>query len=261
MFVEWAKKNNNIFTGLVIPNVFGPFGNPYYNSVVATFSYQLTHKEEPKIDTDGHMKMVYVGELVRVITEAIRDNRENHHLEVAPTSEIYVSELLEHLKKYKEIYFKNGIIPELKNSFEVNLFNTFRSYIDLEAFYPFLLQPHTDPRGTFVEVIKLSSGGQVSFSITKPGITRGNHFHTRKIERFVVIKGEARIQLRRIGTDKVLNFHLSGNKPAFIDMPVWYTHNIINTGNDDLYTIFWINEFYDPKDGDTFFEEVESSGN
>jgi UDP-2-acetamido-2,6-beta-L-arabino-hexul-4-ose reductase len=99
-------------------------------------------------------------------------------------------------------------------------------------------------------------GGQVSFSTTHPGITRGNHFHTRKIERFSVIKGEARIQLRRIGTDEVLNFDLSDSEPAYVDMPVWYTHNITNTGSGELYTVFWINEFFDPADPDTFFETV-----
>jgi UDP-2-acetamido-2,6-beta-L-arabino-hexul-4-ose reductase len=115
---------------------------------------------------------------------------------------------------------------------------------------------NTDDRGTFVETIKSNLGGQVSFSTTKPGITRGNHFHTRKIERFAVIKGKARIQLRRIGTDNILNFDLDGNHPSYVDMPIWYTHNITNVGNDELYTIFWINEFFDPDDSDTFFEKV-----
>jgi UDP-2-acetamido-2,6-beta-L-arabino-hexul-4-ose reductase len=97
----------------------------------------------------------------------------------------------------------------------------------------------------FVETMKMNVGGQVSFSTTKPGITRGNHFHTRKIERFAVIKGNALIQLRKVGTKDILNFKLSGENPSFVDMPIWYTHNITNTGNDELYTLFWINEFYD----------------
>ena len=104
--------------------------------------------------------------------------------------------------------------------------------------------------------MKSHVGGQVSFSTTKPGITRGNHFHTRKIERFAVIKGEAVIQLRKIGTSDIIELKLSGNEPSFVDMPIWYTHNIKNVGNDDLYTIFWINEFYDPNDPDTYFEIV-----
>jgi UDP-2-acetamido-2,6-beta-L-arabino-hexul-4-ose reductase len=107
-----------------------------------------------------------------------------------------------------------------------------------------------------VEVIRLNVGGQVSFSTTVSGITRGNHFHTRKIERFAVIKGKALIQLRQIGTEKVLDFYLDGADPAYVDMPVWYTHNIKNIGEEELYTIFWINEFYDEKDPDTYFENV-----
>ncbi|MDD3743042.1 MAG: epimerase, partial [Lentimicrobiaceae bacterium] len=139
---------------------------------------------------------------------------------------------------------------------ERNLFNTFLCYIDHASFFPFQLTLNTDNRGSFVETIKLSSGGQVSFSTTVPGITRGNHFHTRKAERFAVIKGKARIELRRIGTNKILSFDLDGQHPAFVDMPVWFTHNITNTGDEDLYTIFWINEFYDPADTDTYFEKV-----
>jgi UDP-2-acetamido-2,6-beta-L-arabino-hexul-4-ose reductase len=118
------------------------------------------------------------------------------------------------------------------------------------------LKLSSDDRGSFVETMKLNSGGQVSFSTTKPGITRGNHFHTRKTERFAVIRGKARIQLRRIGTDRILSFDLNGSEPSFVDMPVWHTHNITNTGNEDLYTIFWINEFFDISDPDTFSETV-----
>ena len=99
-------------------------------------------------------------------------------------------------------------------------------------------------------------GGQVSFSTTNPNIIRGNHFHTRKIERFSVIKGQALIEMRKIGSSKKLEFHLDGDTPSYVDMPVWYTHNIKNIGKDILYTNFWINEVYDPQDPDTFLENV-----
>jgi UDP-2-acetamido-2,6-beta-L-arabino-hexul-4-ose reductase len=108
----------------------------------------------------------------------------------------------------------------------------------------------------FVELARVYQYGQSSFSTTRSGITRGNHFHTRKIERFAVIKGKARIQLRKHGTDEVLDFELDGSEPAYVDMPVWYTHNITNIGAEELYTVFWINEFYDPADPDTYFETV-----
>ena len=128
--------------------------------------------------------------------------------------------------------------------------------MDIADHYPVLLTLNTDDRGSFIETVRSEQGGQVSFSTTKPGITRGNHFHSRKIERFAVIRGKARIELRRIGTDRVLSFDLDGSTPSFVDMPVWYTHNITNTGEEELYTLFWINEFFDPDDPDTYFEKV-----
>lgn len=256
LFVQWANKTTASFTGMVIPNVFGPFGHPYYNSVVATFCHKLTHDETPEIDVDGQLKLIYVGELVEIILQQIINKNNQHLFAIAHTKEIKVSEILTLLQGYKEQYCRLGIIPVLRDRFEVNLFNTFRCCIDIKKHYPVKYTQHKDERGAFVEVIRLNVGGQVSFSTTVAGITRGNHFHTRKIERFSVIKGNALIQLRQIGTTETINFYLNGDEPAYVDMPVWYTHNIKNSGTEDLYTIFWINEFYDASDPDTFFEIV-----
>lgn len=256
LLAQWANQANATFTGMVIPNVFGPFGHPYYNSVVATFSHQIANGETPQIQVDGDLKLIYVGELVAEILGKIRA-RHNEPIYLVPhTSEAKVSELLVLLQDYKASYQDKGAIPAIKNTFELNLFNTFRCYMDIANHFPVKFVEHTDPRGSFVEVIRLGVGGQVSFSTTVPGITRGNHYHTRKIERFAVIKGKALIQLRRIGTDEVLDFYLDGNEPSYVDMPIWYTHNIKNIGDEVLYTNFWINEFYDPNDPDTYFENV-----
>jgi len=241
---------------MIIPNVFGSFGHPFYNSVVATFCHQLAHGETPKIDKDGELNLIYVGELVHEILQVIKNKINNPCYEVAQTATAKVSEILTKLNNYKTAYQGKGEIPTINNAFELNLFNTFRCYMDIANHFPVKFTKHTDQRGSFVEIIRLGVGGQVSFSTTVPGITRGNHFHTRKIERFAVIKGKALIQLRRIGTDDVLDFYLDGNEPAYVDMPIWYTHNIKNIGDDILYTNFWINEFYDPNDADTYFEEV-----
>ena len=256
MLAHWAEKNNALFTGLIIPNVFGPFGKPYYNSVIATFSHQLTHNEEPRIEVDTKLKLIYIDDLVKLIYHSICVKLSEKEFKVLHTNEISVSEILSIHKKFKSLYFDEGIFPDLTDPFERNLFNTFVSYIKIDVLFPVKLKQSTDERGSFVETIKLNSGGQISFSITKPAVTRGNHFHTRKAERFAVIKGKALIQLRRIGTGKLLNFELDGKVPAYVDMPVWYTHNITNVGNEDLYTIFWINEFFNPEDPDTFFETV-----
>jgi len=260
---DWAKRNKAAFTALVIPNVFGPFGNPYYNSVIATFCHQLTHGETPKIDVDGEMKLIYVGEVVEIFYNRIKERSEikikveEVDTYIVPyTFEKKVSEILSILQGFKTGYFEKGIFPDLSDKFILNLFNTFVCYIDHQKFFPFPLKINSDERGAYVETVKMNSGGQISFSTTRPGITRGNHYHTRKAERFAVIKGNARIELRRIGTNIKMSFELNGEKPSFVDMPVWYTHNITNTGTEDLYTIFWINELFNPNDTDTFFETV-----
>lgn len=253
---NWSAASGGKFTGLIVPNVFGPFGRPYYNSFIATFSHQLSHNEHPKLEVDGDVKLIYVGDLVHVIISEIRSHQGNDCCVVPHTDDRKVSTILSLLDNYKKQYFELGIIPELNSRFELNLFNTFRSYIDHKTHFPVKFVKHEDPRGAFVEVIRLNVGGQVSFSTTVPGITRGNHYHTRKIERFAVIKGKALIQLRRIGSDEVLDFYLDGNEPAYVDMPIWYTHNIKNIGEEELYTNFWINEFFNSDDPDTYFENV-----
>ena len=260
LFQKWAERNQSKFTGLIIPNVYGPFGNPYYNSVIATFCHQLTHSEQPKIEVDGQLKLIYVGELVNEILEIIKEkSTENYIINkvlIKHTTEIKVSDLLHLIQTYKKNYFEKGQIPNISELFHQNLWNTFLCYVDHKSFFPFKLNQYRDDRGSFVETCKLQSGGQVSFSTTVPGITRGNHFHTRKAERFVVIKGQAKIEIRRIGTELKTPFFLDGKNPSYVDMPIWYTHNITNIGEDELLTIFWINEEYDSQDPDTYFEEV-----
>jgi len=263
LFEKWAEENQTNFTGFVIPNTFGPFGHPFYNSVIATFCYKLTHNETPEIETDGEMKLIYVSELIQILLKAIsstphdKNNKKNIVFQkIENTATIKVSSLLQKLQCFKSDYFEKGIIPDLNSVFEKNLFTTFLCYINHKDFFPFHLKKNTDERGSFVETIRLNSGGQISFSTTMHGITRGNHFHTRKAERFAVIKGKALIELRKVGTKEVLSFILDGENPSFVDMPIWFTHNIKNIGNEELLTLFWINEFYDPNDPDTYFEAV-----
>lgn len=257
LFENWADINNAGFTGLVIPNVFGPFGIPFYNSFISTFAHQLTHSLEPKIEIDAEVGLIYVDELVKHFLNII-DSGTNlkSTIRLEETSKHKVSEILLMMNRFEQEYLQQGIIPELDTNFKRSLFNTFRSYIDLNSYFPFKYKLNKDERGTFVETMKLNTGGQISYSTTKPGITRGNHFHRRKIERFAVIKGEAVIKMRKINTKEILKFKLSGDEPSFVDMPIWFTHNITNTGQSELITMFWINEFYNSLDSDTFFEEV-----
>jgi UDP-2-acetamido-2,6-beta-L-arabino-hexul-4-ose reductase len=243
------------FSGLLIPNVFGPFGTPFYNSFISTFSYQIINEDQPTIEIDANINLIYIQDLVEYIYRTIIGKSFSKALIVPHIATAKVSEVLDKMYYFKDIYYDEGSIPDITNYFDLCLFNTFRSYIS-PSYYPKNYKVNMDNRGAFVEITKSLSQGQTSYSLTKPDITRGNHFHTRKVERFAVIRGEALIQLRKIGTKKVIEYNLTGNKPAYIDMPVWYTHSIKNIGKTDLLTIFWINEFYDPKDPDTYFEEV-----
>lgn len=266
LFGEWAQNRKAAFSALVIPNIYGPFGKPHYNSFIATFCYKLTHNEIPVINEDNHVSLIYIHNLCQYIIDKIDQYKVSKSLivekiEVSAGFEKKVSEILTLLETFKNEYFEQGIIPNLNDANEINLFNTFCCYIDHENYFPRKLNASVDNRGIFVETIKTAIGGQISFSTTKPGITRGEHFHTRKIERFIVVKGKARIQIRRLNTDHVINLYLDGNEPSYVDIPIWFTHNITNIGNEDLYTQFWINEFYNPEDSDTYFEKVANNIN
>lgn len=252
----WASQSGACFTGMIIPNVFGPFGEPFYNSVIATFCHQLAHEEEPRIDVDGNLKLIYVGELVAEILKTIIESVNEPELFINHSWESKVSEILTLLQSYRDIYQMRGEIPEIKSKFEHNLFNTYRCYMPKKDYFPRNFPKHSDNRGHFVELMRAGISGQTSFSTTRPGITRGEHYHTRKIERFAVIHGKARIQLRRIGTNEVLDFELDGTNPSYVDMPIWYTHNIKNIGQEELITVFWINEPFNPEDPDTWSEKV-----
>ncbi|AWV99846.1 polysaccharide biosynthesis C-terminal domain-containing protein [Arcticibacterium luteifluviistationis] len=256
LFEKWAQRENTIVNGIVVPNVFGPFGRPFYNSFIATFCHQLVNAQVPVVNVDSEVKLIYVQELIEEILQIIRKPQTVGLLEIKHTSEVKVSKVLDLLIGFKVLYLLNGEVPTLITAFETDLFNTFRSFIDHKKHFPVKLKKNIDARGAFVEIIRLGIGGQVSFSTTVPGVTRGNHFHTRKIERFTVIRGRALIQLRNVKEKEVLNFYLDGDEPAYVDMPIWYTHNIKNIGEEELLTIFWINEPYDPGNSDTYFVEV-----
>jgi UDP-2-acetamido-2,6-beta-L-arabino-hexul-4-ose reductase len=255
LLIEWAENKGSKFTGMIIPNIFGPFGKPFYNSVVSTFAYQITNGEKPEVQIDAEMKLIYINDLVNKIYQVVINKVHDFEYLIKHTATAKVTDILTALLGYKESYVDKGIFPNLNDYFELCLFNTFRSYLP-NNYFPRNFVLHTDDRGSFVETVKSLGQGQLSFSTTKPGIIRGNHFHLRKVERFAVIKGEALIQLRRIGTEKITNYKLSGKKPGYVDMPVWCTHNITNIGKEELVTLFWINEFFDTNDPDTYYEKV-----
>lgn len=253
---EWAKQSGARLTILMIPHVFGPGCRPYYNSVVATFCHQLAHDQQPVVIDDQPLALVWVNDLVEGIGQIIRDRRPGaHEARVAVSAQLTVTELLAKLQAIRDGFFEEHIVPNLSDPFDANLYTTFMSHVDLDdhCHRPRL---HTDARGQLFEILRLAGGGQIFFSTTKPGVIRGDHFHSRKVEWFCVVRGEAVIRIRRVGDGCVREFRVSGEKPEFISIPALHTHQIENVGSDDLLTMFWCNEIFQPGDPDTFHEKV-----
>lgn len=240
------------FLDVVLPGVFGEHGQPYYNSVVSTFCHQLSRDEELSVNDDVELELVHAQDVADVITRAARSNLEGTWR--VPGEHVTVTALASRLTSMQESY-STGVVPSIEDEFDRALFNTMRSY-RFPFLYPTELEPKNDQRGRLVELVKTNTGGQMFISSTKPGITRGNHYHRRKVERFVVVEGTARISLRRLFTDEVVTFEVSGEQPVAIDMPTMHTHNITNVGHGSLTTVFWADEIFDPERPDTFGEQV-----
>ena len=254
-FEEYSKSLGFKFYGIIAPNIFGPFCKPNYNSFIATFSSMLIEKQNPIIDKDKEVHLIYVGDFIDEIIKILNTDNEIS-LKKSLIYNYKVSDILIKLKKFNDTYCRYGQIPNIDKHFDLCLFNTFRSYININSFFPRNHEEHNDQRGSFSELSRVFSQGQTSFSITKKGVVRGNHFHTRKIERFSVIKGKAKIQLREILSDNKCEFIIDGDKPSYIDIPIWHAHNIENIGNEELVTVFWINEHYNEDRSDTYLENV-----
>lgn len=257
-FETLYSQNKDRFISLKVPNVFGPFCKPNYNSFIATFCHNLINNIEIKIDNDKKIDLVFVDDLVQTIVKCISsEKKEDIIFSIIPRS---VGEIYNTLRDMHSRYFLNAEIPDLNNRFELNLFNTYRSHLDYSAFFPKKRIKHIDERGYFAELLHLNSGGQISISSSKPQVERGNHFHTRKIERFQILNGSALIQLRKVNDHDVIEVALDSKNLDFIDIPIWYTHNIINTSkkNQELLMLFWISEHYNPKSHDTYFMNVRN---
>jgi UDP-2-acetamido-2,6-beta-L-arabino-hexul-4-ose reductase len=256
-FAAWAEESGAGVTTLVIPNVYGAGCKPFYNSVVATFCHQLAHKQRPTIAEDRTIDFIWVGDLAERIARAAKGAKPRAAITVPVhgSASLRISELLRILDGFRRDYFERDVVPDLTTPLLSTLYTTFLSHVEL-ADHIHRPPLRSDSRGDLCEVVKTATGGQVFFSTTGPGVTRGNHYHTRKTEWFCVVRGEAAIRLRPIDSDAVTEFRVSGDKPEFISIPVLHTHSIENTGTTELLTLFWSSEVFDSADADTFYEDV-----
>ena len=254
------------------PNLFGKWCRPNYNSAVATFCNNIANDLPIQVnDRAIQLELLYIDDLVQEMFDALEEKEhrcefdgidtvicENGKYCAVPTThKVTLGEIVDLLDSFKA-QPKTLVMPEIAdNSFAKKLYSTFLSYLPKEkAIFP--LKMNVDVRGSFTELIKSEKCGQVSVNISKPGITKGQHWHHSKWEFFIVVSGRGLIQQRKIGTDEVLNFEVSGEKIEAIHMLPGYTHNIINLSDtEDLVTVMWANEQFDPNKPDTFFEVVE----
>lgn len=251
---EATSRSGGTLADVQLPNLFGEHGRPHYNSFVATFCHEVANGRVPIVSGDRKIPLQHVQDAAQSLHEAMC-TRASQVLRPSPEEHL-ISDVLEMIRYSHDLY-RHGEIPQLSSSFRRDLFNTYRSYTFPQHF-PILPALHADRRGTLTEVTRSHGGtGQTFASITRPGETRGDHYHLRKIERFAVISGSATIRLRRLFTDEVISFELAAGRPAIVDMPTMWVHNISNTGTTDLVTVFWADQLLDPVAPDQFPERVE----
>lgn len=241
-----------------LPGVFGKWCLPNYNSVVATFCHNIAHDLPIEIrDPEYAVTLVYVDDVAAALLGHLDSPAEEGKLtrpEISTTFSISLGELAQTLRDFRESR-KSLQAPKVGDTLEKYLYSTYLSYLPRKEFsYPMELR--SDNRGDLFEWIKSPGFGQIFVSTTKPGITRGNHFHHTKVEKFLVIRGEAIIRFRKIDEEAVIEYPVSGEHPQVVDIPPGYTHNITNTGEGELITLFWANEIFDQERPDTYFLEV-----
>ncbi|MFC4553895.1 NAD-dependent epimerase/dehydratase family protein [Georgenia faecalis] len=251
VLADIARERNASFVDVLLPNIFGEGAKPNYNTFVATFVERIVQGQAVSVD-DRELQLLHVQDAARVLIEALTTPGGEQRPAGTPTSVASVLQTLETL----HAAYRLGEIPPLSSELEVNLLNTLRARMFAER--PTIpLVRRADERGALTEAVRArGSEGQTFVSTTKPGITRGQHFHLRKLERFAVVDGEAEIAMRRLFDDPVQVFRVNGDEPVAIDMPTGWPHKITNVGSGTLTTVFWTNELFTPEDTDTYAEEV-----
>ena len=248
------KRNIKNLNVIQIPNVFGPFCKPNYNSFIATFCDKIIKEEDVSVGK-GFVNLIYVENLCKEILKLI-DKPYNDEYKLLPKTTHTVKSIYDKLMYFKRMYIDTNTIPDIKDEFELDLFNTFRSYLPQDKRL-FKVKKFIDERGRLSELLKSKIQGQMFFSTTKPDFVRGKHFHRKRIERFCILEGQALIKMRRVGTDDIIEYKVNGEDYVVFDTPIFYTHSLENIGDSDLIAVFWMNDILeDNKIDDTTFLEV-----
>ena len=254
ILAHWAEKAGANYCEFIFPHLLGEYGRLNYNSAVSTFCWQVAKGDKPSVQGNGNVELLHFNDASGLILDALRQ-------QLAGTfrpdgRKISVTQVAQRIEALATSY-QNMIISDMRDPLDIRLFNVYRSFLCPDH-YPVALTTHNDDRGSLTELVKTGNGGLTFFSTTKPGITRGNHFHYHKVERFLVVKGKARIWLRRLLSDEVHDIFVSQDDLSFVDMPTLHTHEITNIRDSELVTLFWSHELYDPQNPDTVFEPVRA---
>mgnify|MGYP003301293368 CR=1 FL=1 len=259
LMFEYARETGAKVYIYRFPNVFGKWCRPNYNSAVATFCNNIAHDLPIQVnDPNVTMNLVYIDDVVSELISALKRQPnldEKGYCNVAVTHTIMLGEIVDLLYSFRESRNTKSVPCVVDGSFEKKLYSTYLSYLPIDRFsYP--LKMNVDERGSFTEILRTEDRGQFSVNISKPGITKGEHWHHTKNEKFVVVSGKGLIQFRKIDSDEVIDYYVSGDKIEIVDIPTGYTHNIINVGDTDLVTFMWCNECFNPEKPDTYFLKV-----
>lgn len=258
LFFEYGRETGAEILIYRFPNVFGKWCRPNYNSAVATFCNNIANDLPITVNDRNHkMTLVYIDDVVAELINALTGNetKDGEFCRVPTEHSVTLGEIVDLLYLFKESRETKAVPDMTDGSFSKKLYSTYLSYLPTDKFsYP--LKMNVDNRGSFTEILRTASNGQFSVNISKPGITKGQHWHHTKNEKFLVVSGTGVIRFRKIGEDKVYEYFVSGDKLEVVDIPTGYTHNIENLGTDDMVTFMWCNECFNPDKPDTFFEEV-----
>lgn len=240
-----------------LPNLFGKWSKPNYNTVVATFCHNIARGLDIQInDPDAELNLCYIDDVLDEFVRALEGNpsMENDFCVLPVTHNIKLGVLADLLRGFKESRSNLGV-PNMEDSLTKKLYSTYLSFLP-ENEFSYNLKMNCDQRGSFTEFIRTPERGQVSVNVSKPGIAKGNHWHHTKNEKFLVVSGEGLIRFRKVDSDEIIEYRVSGEKLQVVDIPIGFTHSIVNIGNSDLVTVMWANECFDPEKPDTYFLEV-----
>lgn len=240
-----------------LPNVFGKWCKPNYNSVIATFCHNITHNLQVQVNDPLYViKLIYIDDLTAEFIRALKglETKEGLYCRVPINHTVTLGQIRDLLYSFREGR-KTLNIPDLSDDFEKKLYSTYLSYLPKDQFC-YSLKMNIDERGSFTEIIKTVEFGQFSVNVTKPGITKGNHWHHTKTEKFLVVSGKGLLQFRRVDEVEIIDYYVDGNQLVVIDIPPGYTHCLTNIGETELITFMWVNEIFYPDKPDTYFMNV-----